>query len=198
MRLVLASSSPRRKALLALTQVPFDVEAADIDETLQQDESPLLYVRRMALAKAQRVQQRHPDPRATWFLGCDTVVIHNGQVLGKPNHYDHAQTMLRQLSDDQHEVITAVALCGPEGWLRSFEQSTIVHFHPISEADIAAYWATGEPQDKAGSYAIQGVGARFVKQIMGQYHAVVGLPIDGLIQILDEAGFATWGPSHEQ
>lgn len=196
MRLVLASASPRRQELLSLTQVPFEIDPADIDETPLHAEAPLALVTRLAKAKAESVQSRQKWPAATWFLGCDTVVVHRGRVFGKPAHFADAQAMLQQLSGSQHEVITAVALLGPDAWQREFQHSTVVHFHALTDADITAYWASGEPQDKAGSYAIQGLGSRFVRHIEGQFHTVVGLPIDRLVQILQEAGFDTWSNSN--
>jgi len=192
MRLVLASASPRRHELLRLTQVPFEIYPVDLDETPLCSEDPLSLVRRLAHAKASTAQLHSGDASETWFLGCDTVVIKGHQIFGKPDDFDQSLLMLRQLSGAAHQVMTAVALLGPNGWIREFQQVTEVHFHPITDDDIAAYWATGEPQDKAGSYAIQGIGARFVREIRGHYHTVVGLPIDGLIPVLIEAGFNVW------
>ena len=192
MRLVLASASPRRHALLKLTLVPFSTHPVDLDETPQHDEDALALVSRLAKAKALTAQQAFGFPAKTWFLGCDTVVVKNHRIMGKPSDFAQAHCMLSQLSGSDHKVITAVALLGPDGWQREFHQTTEVFFHSLTDADIAAYWASGEPQDKAGSYAIQGIGARFVQRINGHYHAVVGLPIDALVPVLQEAGFKVW------
>lgn len=197
MRLVLASASPRRHELMALTQVAFEIAEADLDETPQPGESGLMLVQRLALAKARFVQSQQNTSDETWYLGCDTVVVCAEQMLGKPRDFEEARHMLRSLSGETHQVMTGIALVGPQGWLRERQYCTEVHFHVLSDEDIAAYWATGEPQDKAGAYAIQGYGARFVKHMEGQFHAVMGLPVDGVVQLLQQAGFDTWARAKE-
>lgn len=192
MRLILASASPQRQALLALTLVSFQTHPVDLDETPHRDENSLDLVCRLARAKAAAAQKQLGFPADTWILGCDTVVVKDHLIMGKPVDFMHAQDMLSQLSGSDHQVVTAVALLGPKGWIREFQQTTTVSFHDLTAADIAAYWATGEPLNKAGSYAVQGIGARFVKHLVGQYHNVVGLPIDNLIPVLRAAGFSVW------
>ncbi|MCH8550888.1 MAG: Maf family protein [Natronospirillum sp.] len=189
MTLILGSASPRRKELLELLGIPFAVQAGHIDETPLAAESPAIYVDRMAIEKARHVQQLLDAPHDTWVLGADTTVVKDGQILGKPLDQADAHRMLRALSGAEHDVLTAVALCSPDGLVRHRQSATRVWFHPLSVDDIAAYWATGEPADKAGAYGIQGAGARFVQRIDGNYHAVMGLPIDLTAQLLQEAGF---------
>lgn len=192
MELILASASPRRSELLKLLEIPFDTRAADIDESVLSDESPRVYVERMALEKARRVQQLLDAPTATWVLGADTTVVLEQRILGKPEDEADGLSMLRALSGVEHQVLTAVALCGPDGLVRQRCTTTQVRFHPLSERDIMAYWRTGEPADKAGAYGIQGRGARFVSHLEGSYHAVMGLPMDSVAQMLTEAGFELW------
>lgn len=189
MTLILGSASPRRKELLELLGIPFSIRAGHIDEAPLAGEAPATYVDRMAIEKARHVQQVLDAPQATWVLGADTTVVHDGLILGKPLDQADATRMLRALSGTDHEVLTAVALCSPDGLVRHRQSATRVWFHPLSDEDITAYWATGEPADKAGSYGIQGAGARFVQRIEGNYHAVMGLPIDLTAQLLQEAGF---------
>lgn len=178
--LVLASASPRRRELLAQLGVQFDVVPADIDEYVLPGERPETYVRRMAEGKA----------KAGWagasgrpVLGADTAVVVDGLILGKPRDRDDALRMLELLSGRTHRVISGVAIADGDQVLERL-CSTEVTFGEISAAEREAYWATGEPQDKAGAYGIQGLGARFVRHINGSYTGVVGLPLYETAELL--------------
>ncbi len=170
---VLASASPRRAELLAAAGFSFSVAHADIDETPLAGESPADYVQRLAEGKARAVAGRVPPGLV---LGADTTVVVDGDILAKPADAADAAAMLRRLQARAHEVLTGVALVGPAG-ARVTLAETRVWFAPMTEADIAAYVATGEPMDKAGAYGIQGWAARFVTRIDGSYSNVVGLPV---------------------
>jgi septum formation protein len=169
MELVLASRSPRRSELLRSAGVGFRVEAADVDETPFSNELPVDYVRRLARAKAEAVA-------GELVLGADTVVVIDGQILGKPVDSSDAIRMLRLLSGRPHEVITGICLAGEVVVVA--HATTTVFFAQLSEREIRDYVATGEPMDKAGAYAIQGWAARFVERIEGSYSNVVGLPVE--------------------
>ncbi len=180
MNLVLASASPRRKELLTQLalgqeQFSFDILSANIDESYQEGEIAVDFVQRLAVEKAQAglVLYAKPDSVA---LGSDTIVVLDGQILGKPENEADAHKMLTLLSGRQHSVMTAVALTDGEKTLSALVE-TKVQFCPLTERDILAYIATGEPMDKAGAYGIQGLGGCFVEAIEGSYSAVVGLPL---------------------
>ncbi len=182
--LILASSSPRRKELLARLGVEFSVKIADIDETPLQGESPVAMTKRLAHAKAQSVADTLN--RAHWVLGSDTTVALGGRVFGKPASRREAMDTLALLSGNTHQVISSVSLVG-EG--RSVTKSVVsqVSFGELSNAQIAAYCDTDEPYDKAGSYGIQGSAGNFVKHINGDYSAIVGLPLWLTSQLLRTA-----------
>jgi septum formation protein len=171
--LVLASASPRRRELLAAAGFAFDVDAADVDETRHHGESAPDYAGRVAREKAQAVAARHPNAAV---LGADTVVVVDDDVLGKPADDADARRMLRALSGRAHEVLTAVALIAAGEILAEIARTT-VWMRPLSDREIDAYVSSGEPMDKAGAYAIQGLASRFVTRIDGEYANVVGLPI---------------------
>lgn len=178
-RLLLASASPRRADLLRAAGYEFDVEPADVDESLHPGETPEVYVRRVAEAKAAALASK---AQGRVVLAADTVVIVDGQILGKPEGDDGAVRMLRLLSGRRHEVVTAVTVAGPvedgpHKRMHTRVETTVVEFAPLSEADIQGYVASGEPKDKAGAYAIQGLASRFVTRIEGSYSNVVGLPV---------------------
>jgi septum formation protein len=170
--LVLASQSPRRRELLGCAGIPFVVRPSSVDEARIGDEDPGEHVRRLAREKAQSVACG-PDEIV---LGADTVVVIDGEVLGKPSDPEHAARMLRQLSGRAHEVVTGICLRTSNRLIVDME-STRVRFVRLSEEEIAAYAASGEPLDKAGAYAIQGLASRFVGRIEGCYFNVVGLPV---------------------
>ena len=189
-QLILASQSPRRRELLTQLGFHFSIKASDIDETIIPSETAEVYVQRLATQKAQHVfnllavgEQQH-----TFVLGSDTSVIFNGKILGKPNDKKDCIKTLSMLSNSQHQVLTAVALVGKHGITETIV-STAVTFKELSKSEISAYWLTGEPQDKAGSYGIQGIAGQFVKNINGSYSAVVGLPLYETAKLLNQAGF---------
>lgn len=187
MSLLLGSASPRRAALLAQLGVDFCVLAADIDETVLPRESPAAYVQRVARAKAEAL--RHTAHGAV--LTADTTVCIDGEILGKPGDAGSARAMLRLLSDREHEVMTAVCLTLKAGAVAARLVRTSVRFCALDAALIDAYLATDEPWDKAGSYAIQGLGGSFVRCINGSYSNVVGLPLVETRELLLEAGIRT-------
>ncbi len=173
MALVLASASPRRQDLLRNAGIASVVDAADLPEIQRDGEAPLAYAQRMARAKAEGVFARRPSDTV---LGADTIVVVEGEVLGKPRDAEDAARMLRLLSDRSHEVTTAVCLLGP-GCEEVASETTIVTMSTIREAEIQDYVASGEPLDKAGAYAVQGRASRWVSRIEGCYFNVVGLPV---------------------
>ena len=182
-RLILASASPRRADLLMQAGFAFVAEAADVDERVLPNESPDVYVARVALEKARAVAARHPAVAVV--LAADTTVVVDGQILGKPLDNADATRMLAMLSGNLHDVLTAVIVSGPAGELTEVVR-TRVHFVELSAADIAWYVESGEPEGKAGAYAIQGRGARFVDWIEGSWSNVVGLPIATVARMLAE------------
>ncbi len=191
--LLLASTSPRRRELLAQIGVRFDVLRLDVPEERAPDEAPAAYVQRLALAKAQAGSRLRPELPV---LGADTTVVCHGQVLEKPRHRAHGLAMLAQLSGQCHEVLTAVALC--QGQLQaSCVVTTQVHFRPISIAEAERYWDSEEPADKAGGYAIQGLGAVFVTAIEGSYSNVVGLPLAQTAELLQTFSIPVWSLRHD-
>ncbi len=191
--LYLASRSPRRRELLQQIGVVHAVIDDSIPEQPAVGETALDYVQRLAREKAaagfaQIVQQQLP---LAPVLGADTLGLLDSEILEKPRDKTHAETMLRQLSGRTHQVITAVALHFADR--QALRVSiTDVTFRTLSDAEITAYWDTGEPQDKAGSYAIQGLGAVFVQEIRGSYSAVVGLPIEATCELLREFAVPWW------
>lgn len=190
-RLFLASGSPRRRELLTQIGVPFTTLPTSIDETPKASESPVEYVRRLAQAKAQAGLAALADCAGAVVLGADTSVILNGQILGKPLDRADAQAMLTALSGNTHEVLTAVALASVE----RCEVRTVrsqVSFRTLTSDEIDAYWHSGEPLDKAGSYAIQGLGAVFVSRLEGSFSAVVGLPVCETAALLADFGIPCW------
>ena len=188
MTLILASQSPRRLELLQQIGLHPEVHPADIDETPLNDETPEDYVNRLARQKAEAVAQHYSD---SLVIGSDTSVVIDDQILGKPESRDHFFTMFKRLSGAKHQVMTAVAVSDGQQ-TRSEVVITQVSFYAINDREIERYWLSGEPQDKAGGYGIQGLGALFVKEIQGSYSAVVGLPIAETGKILEKFGFSTW------
>jgi septum formation protein len=188
-RVILASQSPRRRELLSLVGISHDVEPADIDERYLDGESPRAHAERLAREKSAKIQE--PD---AVVIGSDTIVVVDGDVLGKPSDEDDAARMLRRLSGRSHTVITAVAVAW-RGRLESAVEEVEVTFHPLTDDDIAAYIATREPMDKAGAYGIQGFGATIVARVNGDYFAVMGLPLQRLVHLLDRLGLRyVFGP----
>jgi len=189
-KLILASQSPRRRELLAQLGYQFSVQASDIDETVEQVETPHNYVLRLAKHKALHILNLLPEAEQahSFVLGSDTSVIFNGTILGKPENEQDCINTLSLLSNNQHQVLTAIALVSKNS-VQGQVISTEVTFKTLTKAEISAYWLTGEPQDKAGSYGIQGIAGQFVKTINGSYSAVVGLPLYETAQLLANAGF---------
>lgn len=183
--LILASASPRRCELLAQIGIEFEQRVADIDETPVQGESAEAYVRRMALEKARAVRRADNDELPV--LGADTVVVVDGMPLGKPQDFKHAREMLKQLSGRMHEVLSAVALVATAEVVAVNRSK--VWFRELSETELEAYWETGEPRDKAGSYAIQGLAAIFIERLDGSYSGVMGLPLYETARLLQDSGF---------
>ncbi|MBX9913916.1 MAG: Maf-like protein [Pseudomonadaceae bacterium] len=190
-RLFLASGSPRRRELLTQIGVPFTTLLTSIDETPQEAESPTDYVRRLAQAKAQAGLAALDYSADAVVLGADTSVILAGQILGKPLDRADAHAMLAALSGNTHEVLTAVALAS-DARCEVFTVSSLVSFRRVSAAEIDAYWDSGEPLDKAGSYAIQGLAAVFVSRLEGSFSAVVGLPVCETAALLADFGIPCW------
>jgi septum formation protein len=189
-RLILASQSPRRRELLAQLGYQFSIQASDIDETVEKAETAYDYVLRLAKQKAQHVLDLLPEAERvnSYVLGSDTSVVFNGKILGKPDNEEDCINTLSLLSGNQHQVLTAIALVSHAG-VKGQVITTDVTFKKLTKAEISAYWLTGEPQDKAGSYGIQGIAGQFVKIINGSYSAVVGLPLYETAQLLANAGF---------
>jgi nucleoside triphosphate pyrophosphatase len=183
-RVVLASSSPRRRELLTLIGIAHDVVPADIDESYLPGETPVGHAERLAREKAATVANAAPDAVT---IGADTIVVVDGDVLGKPRDPAHAAEMLRRLSGRSHRVVTAVAAVW-RGATASTVEEVSVTFRPLSEPEIAAYIATGEPMDKAGAYGIQGYGATIVERVEGDYFAVMGLALNRLVRLLERLG----------
>ncbi|MEJ2619630.1 MAG: Maf family protein [Candidatus Thiodiazotropha sp.] len=186
--LYLASRSPRRRELLQQIGVSFELLDIEIDERPRPEERPLDYVRRVAEAKAVAGSQliaAAPRP----VLAADTSVVVNERILGKPENREHALWMLEQLSGATHEVLSAVTLCQSTAETRV--SVSRVTFRKLSQDEMLSYWRTGEPRDKAGSYAIQGLGAQFVARLEGSYSAVMGLPLFETAQLLQQSGIET-------
>lgn len=189
-QIVLASASDRRKILLEQIGVVFDVVAVDVDETPQIKEPPLFYVQRLAELKARTALQKIKNNLPV--LGADTSVVFENQILGKPRDAQHAVEMLMLLSGKRHHVMTSVAMINNEERLLSFVSTTEVSFDEITPAQAQAYWQTGEPVDKAGAYAIQGLAAMWVKEIKGSYSGVMGLPLYETAQLLKAFDISIW------
>lgn len=191
-RLILASASPRRRQLLQTVGVDFDVHPSTIREVPLDGESPLTFARRAATDKAREVAERFSD---RLVLGADTVVEHECRMLGKPSGPEEARAMLRRLSGEIHLVHTAVALV-VDGRCGTLVDTAEVRFHVLDPVRIARYVETGEPLDKAGAYALQGVGALFVESVHGSPHTVIGLPLGRLPELFDGLGLSLWPLLH--
>jgi septum formation protein len=183
--LILASSSPRRQELLREIGIPFQVHAANINEEQIGGEPPIAYALRLAQEKAQAVAAQYPQ---SYVLGADTIVVVDGEVLGKPKDHADAARMLRLLSGRGHEVTTAVSLVAPGTLAETRASTTKVYFREITKAEIQQYVAGGEPMDKAGAYAIQGGASRWTDRIEGEFSNVVGLPLSLVTEILKTTG----------
>lgn len=187
--LYLASASPRRRELLSQIGVMTRVIPSDIDETVQPGEHPLGYVERVTRDKVRAGAGKAPDGAVV--LAADTAVVLGDAILGKPTDREHGLGMLESLSGRAHSVITSVAVSRGND-LRQVNVETRVWFRHLGAAERSAYWDTGEPADKAGGYAIQGLGAVFVERIEGSYSAVVGLPLMETATLLRDFGIPCW------
>jgi septum formation protein len=184
---VLASSSPRRRELLANAGIEFRADSADIDESRRDGESPVEYASRLAREKANAVSARSPN---STVIGADTIVIVDNEVLGKPQNAADARRMLRLLRGRTHQVTTAIAVISPRKMLEH-QETTDVHFGPVTDDEIDAYVRSGEPMDKAGAYAIQGWASKWIDRIDGDYFNVVGLPVAAVWKMLKEVARET-------
>jgi len=184
--LILASLSPRRRYLLEQAGLKFEVVSSNIDETNRYASSPEEYVRTVAEAKARNVAMAYPE---SWVIGADTIVLIDNTILGKPTSVHEARNMLIQLSGRVHSVLTGYSICCQKK-NRFFSDivRTNVLFKELTGAEIEWYIASGEPFDKAGAYAIQGRGARFIRRIEGSYTSVVGLPVCEVVEFLTREG----------
>ncbi len=192
-RLVLASGSPRRREMLVNLGVDFRLRPVDIDESPADGETPERYVLRLARAKARAASDSPAAAEREIVLAADTIVAAEGRLLGKPRDAGDARRMLERLSGRVHEVLTGVAVRTPD--FRGAEvERTRVRFAELSAAEIEWYVDSGEPLDKAGAYAIQGLGALFVAEVDGNYSNVVGLPLPLTYRLLREAGFSLLSP----
>jgi septum formation protein len=186
-RIVLASQSPRRAELLRMLGFQFDVVPADIDETYHNHENGPVHAQRLAREKAELICNQFPD---AIVIGSDTVVVVDGDVLGKPKDETEAVAMLMRLQGRMHQVATGIAVAVPGHQLKDEIETVDVKFRPFDETRARAYVATREPMDKAGAYGIQGYGASLVEWVHGDYFAVMGLPVQRMIRMLEDLG---WG-----
>jgi septum formation protein len=193
MKLILASASPRRAQILRDAGVSFSIMSSAIDETPYPQETPEQMVQRLADAKAELVAARAVGPAS--LVAADTVVVVDGQILGKPRSTEDARRMLELFSGRTHSVVTGVsAIRLPDMQRRRFVETTLVTFLPLSPDEISRYLSTDEPYDKAGAYAIQGHAGRYIPRIEGCYFNVVGLPLARLVETLRDLG---WSEDHE-
>lgn len=182
--LILASASPRRSELLRQIGLTHSIQAADIDETPLHDEKPADYVMRIAQAKSLAIYQN--CSKSSVVLAADTSVILNNTIMGKPDNLQQAIDMLSRLSDNTHQVYSAVSLRGQ--LTQQAISISIVTFRAISEQEIIQYWRTGEPADKAGAYAVQGIASVFIQSIQGSFSGIMGLPLFETAQLLANEG----------
>jgi septum formation protein len=184
--LILASSSPRRKELLENLHLSFITVSSDVDESYDLEWKPDEIVMELAKRKAQAVSDQYPN---SFVIGSDTVVVVDNTILGKPQNREEAFSMLKQLSGRTHSVFTGVAIVKATNEREFFEKTDVV-FWELTDEEIIKYMDTGEPFDKAGAYGIQGFGSLLVKQITGDYFAVVGLPVARTLRELKKAGYS--------
>ena len=187
----LASGSPRRRELLQQIGVPFRLVGTSVDESVRPDESAPAYVVRLAAAKADAGWETNRTAIEAPVLAADTAVVLDGRILGKPADRQDAEAMLHQLSGRTHEVLTAIALRTAAG-LESRISRSQVTFRSITHTEAQSYWKTGEPQDKAGAYAIQGLAAIFIADLRGSFSGVMGLPLFETAELLRNAGVPDW------
>ena len=187
-QIVLASGSPRRKEMLTRLGIEITVIPSNVNEDELPGETPEEHVVRLSIDKAKEVSERE-DVTGRWFIGSDTIVLQNGKILGKPADDTDAAIMLRTLSGSSHQVLSGYAIFDRQtDELVADVVSTSVTFRELTASEIAGYIASGEPMDKAGSYAIQGIGGVFVESIDGSYNNVVGMPLCQVVQVLKRLG----------
>lgn len=179
-RIILASKSPRRKQIMEMLDIPFEIIVADIDEKINPDNELAKEIQNVSFLKALKVFKENKD---AVVIGADTIVVINNKVLGKPKNEEEAKEMLKLLQGNMHHVITGVTILS-EKQSETFANISEVYFEPISDEEIDTYIKTKEPMDKAGAYAIQGIGAKFVKSINGDFYSIMGLPLSELAQRL--------------
>lgn len=183
-RVILASASPRRRELLTLIGIAHEVRPADVDESVFADEAPAPHAERLARAKAHALAGLHPH---AVVIAADTIVVVDGDILGKPRDVAHAAEMLLRLAGREHTVYTAIAVARDER-TESAVEAVRVTMRTLDEGEVAAYIATGEPMDKAGAYGIQGYGATIVERVDGDYFSVMGLGLHRLVDLLARLG----------
>lgn len=181
-RLILASGSPRRRELLESLGIPFEIIVSNADESIDRNADIVSEIERLSYAKALEVFRNNKD---AIVIGSDTTVVIGNEVMGKPADKNDAKRMLKLLSGNTHKVITAVSIISAKR-SDTFSSVSDVRFIDLSDEEIEEYIATGEPLDKAGSYAIQGIGSKFIECINGDYYAIIGLPISKLYRKLKE------------
>lgn len=189
-QVILASASPRRRELLSQVGITAEVQAVDIDESKKLNETVLAYVERLAKEKAQRGFELIKNPQKLPVLGSDTIVEIDGEVLGKPESRQQAKEILMRLSGKKHAVHTAVAIVTENETFFKLS-STEVQFKTLQMEEVERYVASGEADDKAGAYAVQGIAAQFVKNINGSYSGVMGLPLYETVELLNQCGVNT-------
>ncbi|MDQ7814387.1 MAG: Maf family protein [Patescibacteria group bacterium] len=182
--LILASSSPRRRELLERLHIPIEIHPADVDETPRKNEHAKAMVLRLAKDKAAVIAKEYPG---RWVLASDTTVAQNGKPIGKPTSATDAKRTLKKLQGKKHQVYTAICLQKDDKRF-ALVDTTEVLFRKMTDKEISWYVRTGEPMDKAGSYAIQGIGGLFIKNILGSYSNVMGLPVEKTVELLQKAG----------
>lgn len=184
-RLILASSSPRRKELLENLHLHFEISSSNVDESFSPELTPEEAVMELASRKASFIAEKERD---AFVIGSDTVVVHDGEILGKPTDEAEALSMVKKLSGKTHSVYTGVSIIAPETEIQFYEK-TDVTFWELSQEEMDAYIRSGEPFDKAGGYGIQGFGSFLVREITGDYFSVVGLPVSRTVRELRKIGY---------
>ena len=182
--LILASASPRRKEILTQIELPFSVVVSQVEEHIP-DAPPVEIVQALARQKAEAVAAGHPE---ALVLGADTIVVLNGAIMGKPKDRADARRMIEHLQGRSHEVYTGVAICCPETGCITFAEQTTVTVRPMEKLEIERYLDTKEPYDKAGAYAVQGIFARYIERLDGDFYNVMGLPASRIYQELKKRG----------
>ena len=193
-RIILASESPRRKELLTLLGFPFDVMPSPYEEDMTLDMNPYDLVQTLALGKAEAVENMLEEPAI--IIGADTFIVHNNRPIGKPKDAAEAQAMLRELTGTTHEVVTGMACINMYAGERTVvEERSSITMRSMTDTMIQNYIATGEPMDKAGAYAVQGLGAILIENLVGDFFTVVGLPVCRLSMILEDWGILPFSSS---